>query len=445
MMQSKNALRTTILAGAGIIAISLAGCASGGGSSESTTSSTSSADYSSAICASGAKNADQMLVGTILPQTGNLSFLNPPEQAGVGLAVADINSAGGVNGSDACIIEADSGDSTDLSVSTNGAQQLIDAGVSVAVGAASSSVSLNIVDKFTSAKITEISPANTAAALSGYSPFYWRTAPPDSVQGSALGQLITGDGNSNVACLVFNDAYGTGLRDFTQSEIEATGGTVVYGAKGAGQEFPPGQASFSSEVTAALATNPDAIVILAFDETKAIIPELVAQGWDMSKTYFVDGNTSDFGKDFDPGTLVNAQGTIPGAQPNDDLKARFVDWYKSVQGGDLADFSYAAESYDATTLAALAAVKAKSNVSADIQANLAAVSGANGGEECTTFADCSKLIADGKDIHYKGASGIGPFNEKNEPSSAFIGIYKFDDSNKPIYQQSIEGETSYTN
>jgi neutral amino acid transport system substrate-binding protein len=443
MMQSKNALRTTILAGAGIIAISLAGCASGGGSSDSTTPSTDSASYTSAVCESGASNADQMLVGTILPQTGNLAFLNPPEQAGVGLAVADINAAGGVNGSDACIIEADSGDSTDLSVSTNGAQQLIDAGVSVAVGAASSSVSLNIVDKFTSAKVTQISPANTAAALSGYSPFYWRTAPPDSVQGSALGQLITGDGNSNVAFLVFNDAYGTGLRDFTQAEVETAGGTVVYGAKGAGQEFPPGQASFSSEVTAALATNPDAIVILAFDETKAIIPELVAQGWDMSKTYFVDGNTSDYGKDFDPGTLENAQGTIPGANPNDEFKARLVDWYSSVQGGDLADFSYAAESYDATTLAALAALKAGSNVSADVQANLAAVSGAGGGEECTTFADCAKLISDGKDIQYKGQSGIGPFNDKNEPSSAFIGIYKFDENNKPIWQQAIEGQTSY--
>lgn len=443
MVHTTNALRTTILAGAGIIALTLAGCASGGGSTDSTASSTGSASYTSATCESGASNADQLLVGTILPQTGNLAFLNPPEQSGVGLAVADINAAGGVNGKDACIIEADSGDSTDLSVSTAGAQQLIDAGVSVAIGAASSSVSLNIVDKFTSAKITEISPANTAAALSGYSDFYWRTAPPDSVQGSALGQLITGDGNSNVAFLVFNDAYGTGLRDFTQSEIESAGGKVVYGAKGAGQEFPPGQTTFSSEVTAALASNPDAIVILAFDETKAIIPELVAQGYDMSKTYFVDGNTSDYGKDFDPGTLENAQGTIPGANPNDEFKGRLVDWYKAVQNGDLEDYSYAAESYDATTLAALAAVKAKSNVSADVQANLAAVSGANGGEECDNFADCSKLIADGKDIHYKGPSGIGPFNEKNEPSSAFIGIYKFDENNKPIWQQAIEGQTSY--
>lgn len=37
-------------------------------------------------------------VGTLLPETGSLAFLGPPEFAGVDLAVADINDAGGVNG-----------------------------------------------------------------------------------------------------------------------------------------------------------------------------------------------------------------------------------------------------------------------------------------------------------------------------------------------------------
>ena len=63
-------------------------------------------------------SADSFKVGGILPITGNLAFLGPPEIAGVGLAVSDINAAGGVNGADACHQIEDSGDSTDLSVST---------------------------------------------------------------------------------------------------------------------------------------------------------------------------------------------------------------------------------------------------------------------------------------------------------------------------------------
>ena len=126
-------------------------------------------------------------MGGILPLTGNLAFLGPPEIAGVGLAVSDINAAGGVNGAQACHDILDSGDSTDLSISTGSANTLVAGKPSVVIGAASSSVSLNFVDTLTDAKITQVSPANTAVDLSGYSPFYFRTAPPDTVQGSALG------------------------------------------------------------------------------------------------------------------------------------------------------------------------------------------------------------------------------------------------------------------
>ncbi|GAB2814618.1 ABC transporter substrate-binding protein [Alpinimonas psychrophila] len=433
--------RSRALGGFAVLASSallLAGCASG---STGTATTAAAAAYKAIDCAAGATSADTLKVGGLLPVTGSLSFLGPPEIAGVGLAIADINAAGGVGGKDVCYYGKDSGDSSDMAVSTASAQDLIKNNVSVVIGAASSSVSLNVVDSFTAAKIVEISGANTSAKLSGYSPFYFRTAPPDTVQGSALGQLVTGDGNASVAFIVFNDSYGTGLRDATQAAIETAGGKVVYGGKGMGQEFPPGQTTFSSEVTAALAAKPDAVVVVAFDETKSIVPEMVNQGWTMSKTYFTDGNTASYEKDFQAGTLAGAQGTIPGASPSSDLKVRLSDWNVAVQGAALTDFTYAAESYDATTLAALAAVKGGKTDPVTIQANMAAVSGANGGTKCATFADCVVLIKDGKDIQYQGPSSIGPFNAKNDPSSAFIGIYKFDAKNIPVWGSAVEGKS----
>src|ERR1700712_4679274 len=111
MIKSKYALRTSILAGAGIIAIMLSGCASGGSSTPSS-SAASTASASEADCASDATTANNLVVGTILPITGSLAYLNPPEQAGVGLAVSDINAAGGVAGKMACVLATDSGDST---------------------------------------------------------------------------------------------------------------------------------------------------------------------------------------------------------------------------------------------------------------------------------------------------------------------------------------------
>ncbi|MFT4051711.1 MAG: ABC transporter substrate-binding protein [Microbacterium sp.] len=436
MVHSKKAwLAGAALLGASVLVFS--GCASGSDSTDSETTTASDETFESLDCASDTTSADTLKVGTLLPVTGTLAFLGPPEIAGVGLAVADITAAG----DSACTFWTDSGDSTDMTVSSASADELIDAEVSVVIGAASSSVSLNVVDKITggSSPIVQISPANTASDLSGYSDFYFRTAPPDTVQGAALGSLISSDGNANIAFLVFNDTYGTGLRDVVEETVTAAGGTVTYGANGAGQEFPPGQTTFSSEVTAAIATDPDAIVVIAFDETKAIVPELVAQGWDMSKTYFTDGNTSDYSEVFDAGTLEGAQGTIPGANPADDFKTRVSAWHEQVEGSALEDYSYSAESYDAVILSALAAIKGGATDPATIQANLASVSGADGGEECSTYADCKALLEDGSDIQYTGISGIGPFNELNDPSSAFIGIYEFDEDNIPVWVSAVEG------
>jgi branched-chain amino acid transport system substrate-binding protein len=440
-----------LMAGTAVLSFGLAACgddSSDGGNAtanESTPSSTESASspatdtYTNDKCSANQTSADSFRVGGILPLTGSLAYLGPPEIAGVGLAVSDINAAGGVDGAQACHDVQDSGDSSDMSISTASAGTLVASKPSVVIGAASSSVSLNVVDTFADNKIVEISPANTAVDLSGYSPWYFRTAPPDGVQGNALGTLITTDGYTKVGFLVFNDTYGTGLRNAVQETVEAAGGSCVYGCKGKGQEFPPGQTTFSSEVSGVLAAKPDAIVVLSFDETKSIIPELKAQGWDMSKVYLSDGNTADYSADFDKGTMEGAQGTIPGADPDSAFKDRLQGWNQAANGEKLKDYAYAAESYDATILSALAAVKGGGTDPTTIQKNLLAVSGATDGEECNSYADCVALLQDGKEIRYKGPSGIGPFDQDHDPSSAFVGIYTYNADNKNELTSTVEG------
>ena len=419
MIRSTHAVRVAALAGA--TALVLTACGGSGDSGDDATDG-----------GTAAGSADALIIGTLLPQTGSLAYLGPPEIAGVGLAIKEINEAGGVLGKDVVQEDADSSDADHAEVATQSVTDLLSKKVQVIIGAASSSVTLNVVDDITAAKVVQISPANTATKLSGYSPYYFRTAPPDTVQGAALGNLITGDGHSNVGILVFNDDYGTSLRDVVQETVEGAGGTITYGLKG--QEFDPAASSFDSDITALLATNPDSVVVLAFEQTKQIIPALVGAGVDPSTIYLVDGNTADYSADFQPGTLEGAQGTIPGAFPSDEFQARL----KTVDA-NLKDFAYGPESYDATILAALAAVKGKGTDGETIQKNLAAVSGANGGEKCKSFADCVELLDDGKDIQYKGQAGVGPFNADNDPSSAFIGVYKYGADNKNVWVKAVEG------
>src|SRR5690606_35777091 len=157
-------------------------------------------------CADGVTSADAFKVGSILPVTGNLAFLGPPEIGGVGLAISDINEAGGVNDAKVCQQFADSGGSADLSVSTAAADPMVAAKPSVVIGAAASSITENIIGTITGAKIVQISPANTSTRLTGASPFYFRTAPPDTLQGNVLGTTLATDGHKKVGFLVFNDS-----------------------------------------------------------------------------------------------------------------------------------------------------------------------------------------------------------------------------------------------
>ncbi|NTV39874.1 MAG: ABC transporter substrate-binding protein, partial [Demequinaceae bacterium] len=373
-----------------VASLALAACSSGG----------ESAGTSDSPAASSAPSVEGALkVGTLLPLTGSLAFLGPPEVAGVHLAVNEINDAGGLFGADVEVIDTDSSDTTQPQITSQSVSKMIADGVGAIIGAASSSVTLNVVDDVAAAEVVMVSPANTSTALTGYSPFYFRVAPPDTVQGNALANVILADGYKNVGVLVFNDDYGTSLRDVIQSTIEEAGGTITYGTEG--QEFDPAASNFSSDVQAILATNPEAIALISFDQAKQIIPELISAGYDGSKIYLVDGNTSDFSKDFDAGILTGAKGTIPGADASADFKLLLDE----ANGGTLDSYAYGPESYDATMLVALAALKGGAPDGVTIQANMAAVSGADGGTECSGWVECSDLITAGEDIIYKSVSG----------------------------------------
>ena len=93
-----------------------------------------------------------------------------------------------------------------------------------------------------------------------------------------------------LAIAVFNDEYGTGLRDTIVKTASAAGVDIIYGEK---DTFDPTETNFSSIATAIKASNPDATLVIAFDQTKPLLKALASAGVNTKKLYFVDGNTSD--------------------------------------------------------------------------------------------------------------------------------------------------------
>ncbi|MBP6684228.1 MAG: ABC transporter substrate-binding protein [Leucobacter sp.] len=401
-------------------ALALSGCANGEGGDSPRSSE---------------RDSGPLKIGTLLPQSGTLAHLIYGPQAAVKLAMADINNAGGVLGQDIeLVIEANEFDTTDPTVMSKSVDDIIAAGPSFVLGAMGTGNTNAAMPRLSEAGILMGSPSNTGVELSGISDYYFRTIASDIIQGRALANLVLQDGHTSVAMLAQNNDYGTGLRDNFQETLEAAGAELVYGAKGESEEFQESQTAFAPEVAAVLAKSPEALAIVSYEEAMQIIPELAAQNFDLTKLYLVDGNTIPY-TDFDEGLLEGAQGTTPGRA----TEGEFLDALVEADSTASQSTNFAPEAYDAVILVSLAAELGGGTDTETIIANLRAVSGADGGETCDTYSDCLTLLQDGQSIHYQGRAGGGPLTEGNEPSSALIGIYRYDGTNTPQAVGEIEG------
>lgn len=402
------------IAVAGASALILAGCAGGGGG-ESTSEPSEPMDELS------------LKVGTALPQTGNLAFLGPPEEAGVAYAASQINEVSEETGLTIDVVYGDSGDTDNKAYETE-IPRLLGEDVSAIIGAASSGVSLQFIDQVTGAGVIQFSPANTSDAFTTYDDngLYFRTAPSDVLQGEVLGNLIAEDGNQTLGMIVLNDSYGTGLAKYVTEAFEAAGGEVV-----AAPTYNTGDTSFDAQVSEVLAADPDAIALITFEEITTILPSLFGQ-FPADKMYFVDGNLSNFGDEFPEGSLTGSKGTLPGLTI--DSIADFtgsLDEFVAAEGMDpLEEYSYAAESFDAVVLLALASLAAGSTDASAIAEKLIEVSGGSGdGEKCSSYAECADIIVGGGVADYDGISGPITFDEVGDPTEASIGIYEYGDDN----------------
>ncbi|HWM33643.1 MAG TPA: ABC transporter substrate-binding protein [Pseudolysinimonas sp.] len=412
-----RSLKATIGAGAIVAsaALVLSGCSNGG-------------------TGDGGEVKDLALkIGTALPQTGNLAFLGPPEEAGVAYAASQINEATADTGLSIDVVYGDSGDTDNKAYETE-IPRLLGEDVSAILGAASSGTSLQFIDQVVGAGVIQFSPANTSDAFTTYDDngLYFRTAPSDVLQGQVLGNLIAEDGNATLGMIVLNDSYGTGLAKYVTEAFEAAGGSVV-----AAPTYNTGDTSFNSQISEVLAADPDAIALITFDEVSTILPALFGK-FPADKMYFVDGNLKNFGDAFPAGSLTGSKGTLPGLTIDSisDFTGQLDDFLSSTGGDPLEDYSYAAESYDATVLLALASLAAGSTDAKEIAAKLQEVSGGSGdGEKCSSYADCAAIIVGGGVADYDGISGPITFDEVGDPTEASIGIYQFgDDNNYSAYE-----------
>ena len=365
-------------------------------------------------------------IGLILDNTGQQSFLNAAQLAAAKLAIQEINAAGGHKGRPVELLPETTGGDT-----ASQARKLVDARADVVIGPTDSSRAPAAIDVLSKARITLISPANTAPELSSYKSggYYFRTAAAEIAQAPVLVKLARDAGAKSLAVVYEDGTSGQAMSAAVSASAKA-GGLDPVTVSG----FKAGEAQKSA--AAARDAAPDAVVVLARDGAQGAIAELTNAGLPGNKLILGDAAFRQYGSALGSKSLEGARALVPGVFPSAHFQAELV----AIDAG-LKDTTFAAETYDAVNLAAVAAAAAEDDAGTSIAGTLISVSGGTSGSRasaspsgqpavCSTYKDCLAAIRDGKAIDYDGESGAVRFDANGDVTAARYMVFTYGADNK---------------
>jgi neutral amino acid transport system substrate-binding protein len=335
---------------------------------------------------------DELKLGVLLPATGDLASIGTNMVKGVDFLVNTVNDCGGVLGKPIKVFKED--DRTEPTAGAEAMTKLVQVDkVGAVVGSFASSVSTAGIAIAAPNKVVMISPGSTSpvfterAKKGEFNGFWYRTAPPDTYQASALANL---------------------------------GGTILNEANPT--RYDPKATTFEAEARGAFGGKPDAVAAVLYPESGA---PLIKAAFELGLTKGVtimltDGvQTEDFpkaiGKTPDGNLiLAGALGTVPGA----DGKSldTFTKAFKAKTNESLGAF--VPHSYDAAALVALAAESAKSGTGDAIKSKMIEVANPPG-TEVTDICEALKLVKAGTDINFQGASGNVDLDEFGDVKGSY--------------------------
>lgn len=363
------------------------------------------ASAATALCTSAAfaGSHSEIKIGIILGYTGPIESMVAQMGPAAELAIAEVNESGALL--DGASVTAVTGDSTcvDAAAATAAAERLITSeGVKGIVGADCSGVTGAILQNVAVPNgMVMISPSATSPGLSHANNedngLFFRTAPSDARQGVVMTEVLMEAGINEVAVTYTNNDYGKGLSDAFQEAYEGAGGKVTINAA-----HEDGKADYSAEVGALASAGGDRLVVAGYvDQGGSGIVRSALDSGAFETFHFPDGMISDaltgnFGSEID-----GSSGQHP--SPSEELLAQFG----ALANGFDASSPFAPESYDAAALIMLAMQAAGSAEPADYKDKVMDVANAPGEQIFAgELAKGLKILADGGEIDYVGASGV---------------------------------------
>ncbi|MGH3925134.1 MAG: ABC transporter substrate-binding protein, partial [Pseudonocardiaceae bacterium] len=369
-------------------------------------------------------------LGGLIAHTGPIAGQGEPQSAALRLAVGDVRAAAPspnyrVEEYQLGRDERDEGDPATDTI-CGSVDALLRNQTDAIIGPALSASTLKVLDTVAAAGSLLVSPASTAPGLSTYPDGgrFLRTVASDELQARVLSRQIlddagAGDAGASVAVLTRDDAYGDGFRNVITRSLTESGARVAHI-----EPYDPAAVNYDDLARRVAGAQPGAVVLVGFEETARVLRALIAHGVNPQTTriYGTDGNvrTSLPGQvdQNNPGALAGMRGTtlLP---LNSDFRRRL----EEILRGPVNELTYAAETYDAVIVVALAAAASGTPNPDAIARHAAAVT--RTGEKCSGYKACLELIRQGRDIDYDGFSGPLDLTETGEPCRVSYSIIQF--------------------
>ena len=358
----------------------------------------------------------EIKVGLLAGISGPIAAMAPPMLEATQLAFQQVNEQGGiVGGQELKAIVGDSACNPQNGV--DGATKLVNIErVAALVGPHCSGSVIAVANSVTvPANLTLITPSGTSPDITALEDkgLVFRTVPSDDFQGRSLARTLLKQGTNKVAVAYLNNDYGTGLANAFKSEFEEKGGEIAGFAA-----HEEGKASYRSNLAELSRGGAETLVIFDYgDGTGLTILRQALENGFFTNFMGSDGMKSDAViRELGAENLDNFAASSPVGEKSDSLDL-FNKAFKAVGGNP--DAIFVTSSYDAAFLMALALEKAGGD-SAKVAEALVAVSDGNG--ETVRPGEWKKaveLIATGKEIDYKGASGDLNFDEVGDVPGSY--------------------------
>ncbi len=202
-----------------------------------------------------------IVIGAILPLSGDVAIYGNNTKKGIDLAVQQVNQLGGIDGMQIQVIYEDSRANPREGVSAM--QKLISVhDVQYVIDNSVSSVALAMVPVAEKNNVVLLSTGSTNPKLSGISPWFFRIWNSDSFEGKFTANYAYDSLQLNSFSIIYvNNDYGISLKDVFIAEFEAKGGNVL-----SEEAFEQNDTDFRTQLAKIKNVTPEGLYIVGYSK-----------------------------------------------------------------------------------------------------------------------------------------------------------------------------------